>query len=104
MKLLAGNINWVCSDHACCESEKKIDQTRSDDIFSARSGFGGTEWMLSGLYTEGRRPIEVAGPQVHPNSPLVYRRKARSLAPAHGSISVLQPGAAIRFVKFEGRH
>lgn len=53
--LLDGKIDWVCSDHACCRQEMKVDGQRPDDIFKAKSGFGGTEYLLSGLMTEGRR-------------------------------------------------
>jgi allantoinase len=50
-----GHIDWVCSDHACCRHEMKVDGTRPDEIFAAKSGFGGTEYLLSGLMTEGRK-------------------------------------------------
>jgi allantoinase len=53
--LLDGHIDWVCSDHACCRHEMKVDGGRPDDIFAAKSGFGGTEYLLSGLMTEGRK-------------------------------------------------
>jgi allantoinase len=53
--LLDGHIDWVCSDHACCRHEMKLDGTRPQDVFAAKSGFGGTEYLLSGLMTEGRR-------------------------------------------------
>jgi allantoinase len=53
--LLDGHIDWVCSDHACCRHEMKVDGSRPDDIFAAKSGFGGTEYLLSGLMTEGRK-------------------------------------------------
>ena len=53
--LLDGHIDWVCSDHACCRHEMKEDGSRPDDIFAAKSGFGGTEYLLSGLMTEGRK-------------------------------------------------
>jgi allantoinase len=53
--LLDGHIDWVCSDHACCRHEMKVDGTRPQEIFAAKSGFGGTEYLLSGLMTEGRR-------------------------------------------------
>src|SRR5690606_27042652 len=54
-KLLEGKIDWVCSDHACCKHEMKIDGTAPDDIFMAKSGFGGAEYLLSALHTEGVR-------------------------------------------------
>ena len=50
-----GHIDWVCSDHACCRHEMKFDGSRPDDVFAAKSGFGGTEYLLSALLTEGRR-------------------------------------------------
>lgn len=52
--LLAGDISWVTSDHACCRDETKFGEPR-DDVFVAKSGFGGTEYLLSGLVTEGRK-------------------------------------------------
>jgi len=50
--LLAGNIDWVVSDHACCKDEIKFGEDR-DDVFLAKSGFGGTEYLLPGLVGEG---------------------------------------------------
>lgn len=54
-KLLEGKLDWVCSDHACCSAEFKTDPDNPDNIFLAKSGFGGTEYLLSGLYTEGKK-------------------------------------------------
>ncbi len=51
--VIDGDIDWICSDHACCKYEIKTDHRRPDDIFVAKSGFGGTEYLLSGLVTEG---------------------------------------------------
>ncbi|KJF23666.1 hydantoinase [Rhodococcus sp. AD45-ID] len=52
--LVAGDIDWVVSDHACCKDEKKFAEDRGD-IFAAKSGFGGAEYLLPGLLTEGRK-------------------------------------------------
>lgn len=52
--VLAGNVSWVVSDHACCRSETKFGEPR-DDVFVAKSGFGGTEYLLPGLISEGRK-------------------------------------------------
>lgn len=52
--LLAGEIDWVCSDHACCAREHKLGPDEHD-IFAARAGFGGSEFLLPGLLGEGRR-------------------------------------------------
>jgi allantoinase len=53
--VLAGNIDWVCSDHACCKAEFKTDAHEKENVWLAKSGFGGTEMLLSGLYTEGKK-------------------------------------------------
>jgi len=52
--VLAGNISWVASDHACCRDEVKFGEPR-DDVWVAKSGFGGTEYLLPGLITAGRK-------------------------------------------------
>lgn len=53
--LLDGKIDWVCSDHACCKHEMKTDCDHPEDVFLAKSGFGGAEYLLSALHTEGRK-------------------------------------------------
>lgn len=53
--LLDGKIDWVCSDHACCKHEMKTDSCHPEDVFLAKSGFGGAEYLLSALHTEGRK-------------------------------------------------
>jgi len=52
--LLAGDVDWVVSDHACCRDEMKFGEDR-DDVFLAKSGFGGTEYLLPGLLSEGSK-------------------------------------------------
>jgi allantoinase len=52
--LLDGAVDWVVSDHACCRDEMKFGHDRSD-VFLAKSGFGGTEYLLPGLVSEGVR-------------------------------------------------
>ena len=54
-RVLEKNLNWVCSDHACCKTEFKLGQENPDDIFLAKSGFGGTEYLLAALITEGSK-------------------------------------------------
>jgi allantoinase len=54
-QLVDGNIDWVCSDHACCRHEMKVDQRRPGNIWLAKSGFGGTEYLLAALVSEGRK-------------------------------------------------
>ncbi|WP_460392901.1 dihydroorotase [Actinophytocola sediminis] len=61
--VLAGDVDWVVSDHACCRDEQKFGDPRAD-VFLAKSGFGGAEYLLPGLVTEGSRrglpPGEIA--------------------------------------------
>jgi allantoinase len=52
--MLDGSVDWVVSDHACCRDEVKFGADR-DDVFLAKSGFGGTEYLLPGLCSEGRK-------------------------------------------------
>ncbi|WP_017604937.1 dihydroorotase [Nocardiopsis alkaliphila] len=52
--VLAGDIDWVVSDHACCKEEMKFGED-PDDVFLSKSGFGGAEYLLPGLFSEGRR-------------------------------------------------
>ena len=52
--VLAGDFSWVTSDHACCKDETKFGDPR-DDVFLVKSGFGGAEYLLAGLISEGRK-------------------------------------------------
>ncbi|MDB6002885.1 MAG: amidohydrolase [Rhizobacter sp.] len=52
--LLDGKIDWVVSDHACCRDETKFGEPR-EDVFLAKSGFGGAEYLLPGMVSEGRK-------------------------------------------------
>jgi allantoinase len=50
-----GEVSWIVSDHACCSTEMKVSSGRPDDIWLAKSGFGGTEYLLSGVFSEGSK-------------------------------------------------
>ena len=52
--VLEGSVDWVASDHACCREEFKFGRP-ADDVWLAKSGFGGAEYLLPGLVSEGRR-------------------------------------------------
>ncbi len=54
-KLLEGKIDWVVSDHACCRHETKAARKTFGNIWLAKSGFGGTEYLLPALVSEGTR-------------------------------------------------
>jgi allantoinase len=53
--LLEGELDWVVSDHACCRHEMKIPKRYFGNIWMAKSGFGGTEYLLPALVSEGTR-------------------------------------------------
>ena len=53
--LLDGKLDWVVSDHACCKHEFKVDLAKPGNVFLAKSGFGGTEYLLPALLSEGSR-------------------------------------------------
>ncbi len=53
--LLAEELDWVVSDHACCRHEMKVPKHYFGNIWMAKSGFGGTEYLLPALVSEGTR-------------------------------------------------
>jgi allantoinase len=53
--ILDRNIDWIVSDHACCSAEKKASLSDPNNIWLAKSGFGGTEYLLSGVFSEGSK-------------------------------------------------
>jgi len=54
-KLAEGAIDWVVSDHACCRHETKAAKNAFGNIWLAKSGFGGTEYLLASLVSEGTK-------------------------------------------------
>jgi allantoinase len=54
-KLLEGKVDWVVSDHACCRHETKAAKNALGNIWLAKAGFGGTEYLLPSLVSEGTR-------------------------------------------------
>jgi allantoinase len=54
-QVLAGNVHWIVSDHACCRHETKVSKHAFGNIWLAKSGFGGTEYLLPALVSEGSK-------------------------------------------------
>jgi dihydroorotase-like cyclic amidohydrolase len=81
--LLAGRVDWVCSDHACCSEADK-----EGDMWAALPGFGGSALMYPYLLTDGLR----RGLPIYRIVELASSNPARAyaLAPAKGAIA---PGA-----------
>jgi allantoinase len=48
-------VDWIVTDHACCSAEQKASRTDPNNIWLAKSGFGGTEYLLSGVFSEGSK-------------------------------------------------
>jgi dihydroorotase (multifunctional complex type) len=74
-------INWVCSDHACCSEENK-----EGELWQALPGFGGTALIYPFMLTEGPR----RGLSFERIVDLVATNPARAygLAPRKGAITV----------------
>ncbi len=53
--VLQDQIDWIVSDHACCAAEQKASLNDPENIWLAKSGFGGTEYLLSGVVSEGSK-------------------------------------------------
>jgi len=53
--VLARDVDWIVSDHACCSAEQKWSPDDPSNIWLAKSGFGGTEYLLSGVLSEGSK-------------------------------------------------
>ena len=54
-QVLEGKVDWVVSDHACCRHETKAAKNALGNIWLAKSGFGGTEYLLPSLVSEGTK-------------------------------------------------
>jgi dihydroorotase (multifunctional complex type) len=79
--VVRGEIDWVCSDHACCSEEHK-----EGDLWQALPGFGGTALVYPFMLTEGSR----RGLSFERIVDLVATNPARAygLAPRKGAIAV----------------
>jgi allantoinase len=53
--VLDREVDWIVSDHACCDAEQKYSAKFPRNIWLAKSGFGGTEYLLSGVLSEGSK-------------------------------------------------
>lgn len=53
--VLDGTIEWVITDHAACPQAMKVNPDNPTSIWDARAGFGGTEYLLPGIFSEGTK-------------------------------------------------
>jgi allantoinase len=54
-KVKDGTLEWIITDHAACPKADKVDPDDPDNIWKARAGFGGAEYLLPGIYSEGTK-------------------------------------------------
>ena len=54
-RVLDGTLQWAMTDHASCPTAQKADLNDPDNIWHAKAGFGGTEFLLPGLFSEGTK-------------------------------------------------
>src|SRR5918997_766741 len=91
-----GEIDWICSDHACCSEEHK-----EGDLWQALPGFGGTALIYPFILTEGPRRGLSFGRIVD----LVATNPARAygLSPRKGAITI-GADADLAIVSLEETH
>ena len=53
--VLNRDVDWIVSDHACCSAEQKWSSKFPKNIWLAKSGFGGTEYLLPSIVSEGSK-------------------------------------------------
>jgi allantoinase len=83
--VLGGQVDWIVSDHACCAEEVKAAGRGQGDIWLAKAGFGGTEYLLAGVFSEGIK----RGLPCHRMAELVAYNPARRYGLLHkGDIAV----------------
>ncbi|MGJ3240832.1 MAG: dihydroorotase [Anaerolineae bacterium] len=54
-KVLDGTVEWVMTDHANCPKDLKVDADDPENVWTAKAGFGGTEYLLAGIFSEGTK-------------------------------------------------
>jgi allantoinase len=77
--VLEGKVDWIVSDHACCAEEVKGADRGRGSIWLAKSGFGGTEYLLAGVFSEGSK----RGLAYHQMAELLARNPARRYGLLH---------------------
>ncbi len=54
-KVLDGTIEWIITDHANCPKDLKVDKDDPDNVWKGKAGFGGVEYLLPGIFSEGTK-------------------------------------------------
>jgi allantoinase len=54
-KVKDGTIEWIITDHANCPKEMKVDKDDPENVWKGKAGFGGAEYLLPGIFSEGTK-------------------------------------------------
>lgn len=54
-KVIDGTLEWIITDHANCPKSMKVDAEDPDNIWKAKAGFGGVEYLYPGIFSEGTK-------------------------------------------------
>jgi allantoinase len=54
-KVKDGTIQWIITDHANCPKDQKVDKDDPDNVWKGKAGFGGAEYLLPGIFSEGTK-------------------------------------------------
>ncbi len=54
-KVKDGTLQWIITDHAACPKEMKVDKDDPENVWKGRAGFGGAEYLLPGIFSEGSK-------------------------------------------------
>lgn len=54
-RVLDGTVEWIITDHANCPVDQKVDPQEPDNVWKAHAGFGGTEYLLPAIFSEGTK-------------------------------------------------
>jgi allantoinase len=54
-RVIDGTLEWIITDHANCPKAMKVDAADPDNIWKAKAGFGGVEYLYPGIFSEGTK-------------------------------------------------
>jgi allantoinase len=54
-KVLDGTLQWVMTDHANSPKDQKVKADDPNNIWKAHAGFGGVDFLLPGIFSEGTK-------------------------------------------------
>jgi allantoinase len=83
-----GHVDWIVTDHASAPTDFKVNAEDPTNIWDAKAGFGGVEYLLAGIYSEGVVNRGVLTPQDVARMLCSNPAKRFGLGKSKGSIAV----------------